>query len=139
MLVKCPDCRRELSRDMHVCPSCGCNFDLRDDSEFEVVIRKDWSVLGIISLCMTVPRWFITIVAFTMASTLMMFSKSSEGAYVFKLWLGLCILPITQIVLGAKSLYKFNCYKWPGILGVVLGSISIIIWTIFSIALYFEI
>ncbi|MBP9995692.1 MAG: hypothetical protein KBT19_00285 [Lachnospiraceae bacterium] len=138
MLVRCPDCKRKVSLDASRCPRCGCNFE-KGDMVFEEVTVKTWSPMGIASALMSLlGLWVILIDAFIAAffSTIVEHGDVSPVGIFIATLIFSGIIPVPQLIFGILSLKnRPDAYKWPAVVGVVMGSIGSFISLILTIAL----
>ena len=117
MLVLCPDCKKQISHDVDVCPRCGCNIAKKREEEyiFEEPMIQHYSKLGIVSAAM-VPSFLFF---WTLLGTI----GCSGGAYT-AFFVSYMIL---QICMGAYPLCTDSkAYKWPSIVGIAVPSFVIL-------------
>lgn len=131
MLIKCPDCRRNISTDIGRCPSCGCIID--DNKVYQQVIIKGWSPLGIASGILTMVGLFITL--FLNAIVIGLFDLTDEsindGVFFLAMFCAWNLIPIIQITLGTISLVKRkDAHKWPAIIGIAGGTLGILLFVV---------
>lgn len=118
MLIYCPDCKKSISSDVQTCPNCGCNIEAKREAGyvFEEFIPPRYNAMGVASAAMTLglPILFILLIGMTLRN-------SSLGIVLMLLFTG------GQVVLGVLPLIKErSAYKWPSVVGIVIGSLMFV-------------
>ncbi len=118
MLILCPDCKKPVSRDVHFCPKCGCDFARHEESEFVEYKQKKLSVMSIIS-CIMIPLYsMISIVNLILAVT-----GNHNSLIVYDILMGLTLL--FQLSFAIIPLKKEIFYKTPSVIGIIFGVIGL--------------
>ena len=118
MLIYCPDCKKSISSDVQTCPNCGCNIEARKEAGyvFEEFIPPHYNAMGVASAAMTLGLPFLYVLLLGMV-----LRSSALGIVVMFLFSG------AQIALGIIPLIKDkSAYKWPSVVGIVIGSLLFI-------------
>ncbi|MCR4755057.1 MAG: hypothetical protein K5868_05930 [Lachnospiraceae bacterium] len=118
MLIFCPDCKRQISYDVDVCPRCGCNIAKKKEEEyiFEEPVIHHYNKLGLASAIMVPAFAFYWMVVNAIG-------HDRDGLFCTMI-LAYCG---AQIGMGIYSIYKDpKAYKWPSVVGIVGSAIMLL-------------
>jgi len=116
-LVKCPECQRDAYDKLKACPHCG--YPLITDSQNELRINPtDDAVLEESSITEKAKTSGLCLSGFVLGII----------SYFMPIPF---ILPAIVVIISGIGLAKFDerkySYKWPGVVGIIIGIIVIIL------------
>lgn len=106
-------------------------------NEIEKHKKRPLDGLGIVATVLAIPGYCFAAVVFVIFMVKLNLFKNVTSVQFVLFFVAMDAIPIIQVILGITSLKKNpNAPKWPAIVGIVLGSIGIVLFSLILIGAY---
>lgn len=100
-------------------------------------VKKNWDTKGVAAAVLSIPGYFWAAILFVIYMLKLNAFKNVTVIQLVLFVIAINIIPVIQIILGIISLKKNpESHKWPAIVGIVLGLIGTVFFSVILIGAY---